>query len=103
MEAEGCRNEAGEGVGREVKFESAKSMPARSKSAGTPSEQQMAAIRPFCLSDISADQIYARQFVLAHNCIDRDDEAFDEGLAGGRAGDAIDYRQYTLQVDEVLG
>ena len=63
-----------------MSFQAAKMMPARSKGAGTPSDTQMASIRQFCLSDIAADQLYARQFVLAHNCIDRDNEVFDEGV-----------------------
>lgn len=63
-----------------MSFKAAKMMPARSKGAGTPSEAQLAAIRPYCLADLSADQLYTRSFVLAHNCIDRDQEVFDEGL-----------------------
>jgi len=63
-----------------MRFESAKMMPARSKGAGTPSADQLAQIRPFCLNDMTADQLYTRSFVLAHNCIDRDQEVFDEGL-----------------------
>lgn len=63
-------------------FKAAKMMPARSKGAGTPSDTQLAQIRAFCLNDMAADQLYTRSFVLAHNCIDRDSEVFDESLLG---------------------
>jgi len=63
-----------------VSFKAAKSLPARGKSAGTPSDGQLAQIRQYCLNDMAAESLYTRSFVLAHNCIDRDAEAFDEGL-----------------------
>jgi len=64
-----------------VTFKADKVMPARSKSAGAPSDAQLAQILAFCLNqEMSADQLYTRSFVLAHNCIDRDNEVFDEGV-----------------------
>lgn len=58
----------------------AKLLSARGKSSGAPNEGQLAAIRQYTLSDPTPDAIYVRSFALAHNCIDRDDEVFDEGL-----------------------
>lgn len=50
------------------------------KSAGEPTAEQMAAIRTYTLADVPAEKLYVRTFALAHNAIDRDNEAFDEGL-----------------------
>lgn len=50
------------------------------KAAGAPDEAQLAAIRQYTLRDFTADELMVRTFVLAHNCIDRDDEVFDEAL-----------------------
>lgn len=50
------------------------------KAAGDPSADQLAKLRPFMLADIPAEQLYVRTFALAHNAIDRDDEAFDDQL-----------------------
>ncbi|MDR3389931.1 MAG: hypothetical protein P4L92_23080 [Rudaea sp.] len=60
--------------------EAAKSVHLRVKSAGAPSDAQLALIRNYTLADMAADQLYVRSFALGHNCIDRDGEAFDEGL-----------------------
>jgi hypothetical protein len=59
---------------------SIKSLATRIKSAGAPTDAQLALIRTYTLADMPADQLYVRSFVLGHNCIDRDGEAFDEGL-----------------------
>ena len=59
---------------------SIKAMNLRIKSAGAPSDAQLAVIRQYTLADMAADQLYVRSFALGHNCIDRDGEAFDEGL-----------------------
>jgi hypothetical protein len=48
------------------------------KAAGAPDADTLAKIRPFTLRDFGADELYVRTFVIAHNAIDRDDEAFDE-------------------------
>lgn len=48
------------------------------KAAGTPDADTLAKIRTFTLRDFAADELYVRTFVIAHNGIDRDDEAFDE-------------------------
>jgi hypothetical protein len=61
---------------------SAKSLHARIKSAGVPGDAQLAMIRQFTLADMSADALYVRSFVIAHNAIDRDGECFDEMLLG---------------------
>lgn len=58
----------------------AKSLHLRIKSAGVPSDAQLAVIRQFTLADMAADQLYVRTFIIAHNAIDRDDECFDDGL-----------------------
>ncbi|MBB5885473.1 hypothetical protein DYQ93_11410 [Xanthomonas sp. LMG 8992] len=50
------------------------------KSAGAPSDAQLAAIRTYTLADMPAEKLYVRSFVVAHNAIDRDDECFDEAL-----------------------
>ncbi|WP_337052478.1 hypothetical protein [Pseudoxanthomonas sp. USHLN014] len=50
------------------------------KSAGAPTEDQLSAIRTYTLADIPAEKLYVRTFALAHNAIDRDDEAFDDAL-----------------------
>lgn len=57
-----------------------KSFTLRMKSSGAPSENQLAAIRAFTLRDFEADELVVREFVLAHNGIDRDNELFDEQL-----------------------
>lgn len=50
------------------------------KSAGEPSAEQLAAIRAYTLADVPAEKLYVRTFALAHNGIDRDNEAFDEAV-----------------------
>lgn len=50
------------------------------KAAGDPTADQLAAIRPYMLADLPPEQLYVRTFALAHNAIDRDDEAFDDSL-----------------------
>lgn len=57
-----------------------KSLHLRIKSAGTPSDAQLSMIRKYTLADMTADQLYVRTFVLAHNAIDRDNEAIDDAL-----------------------
>jgi hypothetical protein len=57
-----------------------KSLSLRIKSAGDPSADQLARIHTYTLAEIPADQLYVRTFALAHNAIDRDDEAFDAPL-----------------------
>lgn len=52
-----------------------------SKAAGgTPDADQLAAVRRFMLDDIPAEQLVVREYALAHNAIDRDNECFDEPL-----------------------
>lgn len=50
------------------------------KAAATPSAAQLAAINGFTLRDFTGDELHVRTFVLCHNCVDRDDECFDEAL-----------------------
>lgn len=50
------------------------------KSSGTPDETQLQAIRQYTLRDFEPEELMVREFVLCHNCIDRDNEVFDEGL-----------------------
>jgi hypothetical protein len=46
--------------------------------SSTPDADMLAKIRAFTLRDFAPEELYVRTFVLAHNAIDRDDEAFDE-------------------------
>lgn len=57
-----------------------KTLALRMKSSAAPSEAQLAAIRAYTLRDFSAEELVVREFVLAHNAIDRDNEVFDESL-----------------------
>lgn len=50
------------------------------KSNGTPGAEQLALINQFTLKDMTADEVYTRTVILAHNAIDRDSEVFDESL-----------------------
>lgn len=50
------------------------------KAAGEPSAAQLAAIRTFTLRDFKPEELVVREFVLAHNAIDRDNEVMDEQL-----------------------
>lgn len=50
------------------------------RKSAAPDEAQLAKIRAFTLSDIPADELYVRTFVLAHNAIDRDKECFGDAL-----------------------
>ena len=57
-----------------------KSLTLRIKAAGDPSAEQLGRIRTYTLAEIPPEQLYVRTFALAHNAIDRDDEAFDDAL-----------------------
>lgn len=57
-----------------------KSLTLRIKAAGDPSAEQLGRIRAYTLAEVPPDQLYVRTFALAHNAIDRDDEAFDNAL-----------------------
>lgn len=46
--------------------------------SSTPDADTLAKIRAFTLRDFAPEELYVRTFVVAHNAIDRDDEAFDE-------------------------
>lgn len=50
------------------------------KAAATPTAEQLAAINAFTLRDFAADELHVRTFVVCHNCVDRDNECFDEAL-----------------------
>lgn len=52
------------------------------KAAGVPDETQLTAIRAYTLRDFTADELVVREFVLAHNAIDRDREVFSESILG---------------------
>lgn len=52
------------------------------KAAGVPDETQLAAIRTYTLRDFAPDELVVREFVLAHNAIDRDREVFGEAILG---------------------
>lgn len=57
-----------------------KQVALRVKSSGAPSEAQLTAIRLHTLADMPAEKLYVRDFVIAHNAIDRDRECFAEAL-----------------------
>lgn len=57
-----------------------KQFSAIGKASGAPDAGQLAAIRRFMLDDIPADQLVVREYALAHNAIDRDNECFDGPL-----------------------
>jgi hypothetical protein len=42
--------------------------------------EQMRKINTYALKDLSPDDVYIRQFLLAHNAVDRDQERFSENL-----------------------
>lgn len=48
--------------------------------SGEPTAEQLAAIRTYTLREFPVSEIVVREFVLAHNGIDRDAEVFDEPL-----------------------
>lgn len=52
----------------------------RQKAVATATDAQMAAINAYTLREFTADEVMVREYVLAHNCIDRDKECFDEAL-----------------------
>lgn len=43
-------------------------------------DEQLAKINQYALSSITADDIYARKYLIAHNMVDRDRERFSEAL-----------------------
>lgn len=57
-----------------------KSMSLRIKASAAPSAEHLALINELALSEMSAEQLYVRTFVVAHNAIDRDNEVFDDAL-----------------------
>jgi hypothetical protein len=52
----------------------------RQKAPGAVTDAQLQAINAYTLREFGADEVAVREFVLAHNCIDRDKECFDEAL-----------------------
>lgn len=50
------------------------------KAAPAADDAELAAIRKYTLRDFAPDELQLREYVLAHNCIDRDNECFDEAL-----------------------
>lgn len=59
-----------------------KTVALRQKAAGAPSEAQLSAIRVHTLRDFAPEELVVHEYALAHNCIDRDRECFDEPLLG---------------------
>lgn len=57
-----------------------KQFSATVKALSAPDEATLREIRNFTLVDVEPEQLVVREFVLAHNCIDRDGECFDEAL-----------------------
>lgn len=58
----------------------AKSLQLRAKAASAPSDEQLGAIRAYTLRDFTADELVVREYILAHNAIDRDNECFAPSL-----------------------
>lgn len=50
------------------------------KAAPAADDAALAAIRQYTLRDFAADELQLREYILAHNCIDRDNEVFSESL-----------------------
>lgn len=50
------------------------------KAGGAADDATMAAIRQYTLRDFAPDELQIRDYALAHNCIDRDNECFDESV-----------------------
>lgn len=57
-----------------------KHLALRQKSVGTPTDAQLSLVNRFTLRPFAADELVVREYTLAHNCIDRDRECFDEAL-----------------------
>ncbi|HET6805317.1 MAG TPA: hypothetical protein VFH59_07760 [Frateuria sp.] len=57
-----------------------KSLALHIKAAAAVDEATLAAINAFTLREFTAEELQVREYVLAHNCIDRDNEVFDESL-----------------------
>lgn len=57
-----------------------KALALHMKAAPAADDAALAAIRQYTLRDFTADELQLREYVLAHNCIDRDNEVFDESL-----------------------
>lgn len=57
-----------------------KTFTLRQKTAGVASDAQLQVINTYTLREFGADEVMVREYVLAHNCIDRDKECFDEAL-----------------------
>lgn len=57
-----------------------KSFAMHVKAAQAADDAALAAIRAYTLRDFAADELQIREYVLVHNCIDRDNECFDESL-----------------------
>src|SRR5690606_17562361 len=72
--------EAAERGGRQVTAPRNKQFAATVKALSAPDEATLREIRNFTLVDVEPEQLVVREFVLAHNCIDRDGECFDEAL-----------------------
>lgn len=57
-----------------------KSLALHVKDAPAADDAALAAIRQYTLRDFAADELQIREYALAHNCIDRDNEIFDEAV-----------------------
>lgn len=57
-----------------------KALALHMKAAPAADDAAMAAIRKYTLRDFAPDELQLREYILAHNCIDRDNECFDESL-----------------------
>lgn len=58
----------------------AKQLALHQKSVGTPTDAQLSLINGYTLRPFAVDELVVREYLLAHNCIDRDRECFDEAL-----------------------
>lgn len=57
-----------------------KQLALRVKAAPAVDDAALAAVNQYTLRPFAADELQLREYVLAHNCIDRDNECFDEAL-----------------------
>jgi hypothetical protein len=62
------------------RFDKTLTIVAAKAAGGAPSTEQLAAINAHALVELQAEDVYARTMYLAHNAIDRDREAFDDGI-----------------------
>lgn len=72
-------HQAGAGGAHQVSTQ-VKSRALHTKAAAAVDDATLAKINELTLRPFTADELQVREYVLVHNCIDRDNECFDEAL-----------------------